>query len=84
MSERRKKCLEVIEKSGFDGVLFAVGPNFQYLSESHSLLWQRNCFNTNAAIAGASIIPEALIFNTHITFILKEHLRFTAEDHAWF
>lgn len=62
MSERRKKCLEVIEKSGFDGVLFAVGPNFQYLSESHSLLWQRNCFNTNAAIAGASIIPEALIY----------------------
>ena len=62
LSKRREKCLEAIRQSGLDGVLYALGPNFQYLSESHHCLWQRNAMNTFAPISGASIMPEALIY----------------------
>ncbi len=62
LSSRREKCLKAINEAGLDGVLYALGPNFQYLSESHSCLWQRNAMNTNAPISGASIMPEALVY----------------------
>ncbi len=62
LSERRERCLKAIHKQALDGVLLALGPNFQYLSESHSCLWQRNAMNSDAEISGASIMPEALIF----------------------
>lgn len=62
LSKRREKCLKAVREKGYDGVLFALGPNFQYLSESHSCLWQRNAMNTFAKISGASIMPEALVF----------------------
>ena len=61
-SERRKKCYEVFLKTGLDGILFATGANFQYLAECTSYFWQRNSFNHDATIAGAHIIPEAMIY----------------------
>ena len=62
LSARRERCLKVINDQGYDAVLFALGPNFQYLSESPACLWQRNAMNTEAEISGASIMPEALIY----------------------
>lgn len=61
-SERRKKCYEVFLKTGLNGILFATGANFQYLAECTSYFWQRNSFNHEATIAGAHIIPEAMIY----------------------
>lgn len=62
MSKRRENCLRKIRESGCDGVLFASGANFQYLSESTSYFWQRYCFNLDEPIAGSHIIPEAMIY----------------------
>jgi Xaa-Pro aminopeptidase len=62
VSERRKKCLEELKKSGLDGLLFATGANLQYLSESVSYFWQRNCMNGMAPVAGSHILPEAIIY----------------------
>ncbi|MDO4197648.1 MAG: Xaa-Pro peptidase family protein [Erysipelotrichaceae bacterium] len=62
LSKRREKCLKAIKDKGLDGVLYALGPNFQYLSESHACLWQRNAMNSWAKISGASIMPEALVY----------------------
>ena len=61
-SERRKRCFEVFRQTGLDGLLFAGGANFQYLSESTSYFWQRYCFNLDAPVAGAHIIPECMIY----------------------
>ena len=61
-SERRKRCFEVFRQTGLDGLLFAGGANFQYLSESTSYFWQRYCFNLDAPVAGAHIIPECIIY----------------------
>ena len=62
LSKRREKCLEAIRNANVDGVIYALGPNFQYLSESHSCLWQRNAMNSFASVSGASIMPEALVY----------------------
>ncbi len=62
ISERRKKCYAAFQKTGLDGILFAGGANFQYLSECTSYFWQRYCFNLDAPIAGAHIIPEVMIY----------------------
>jgi len=62
VTERRQKCFDEFSKTGLDGLLFAAGPNFQYLSESPSYFWQRNCFNASAPVAGAHIIPECMIY----------------------
>ncbi|MCF0109920.1 MAG: M24 family metallopeptidase, partial [Erysipelotrichaceae bacterium] len=62
LSARREKCLEAIRKTGLDGVLFALSPNFEYVTESHNCFYQRDCFVLNADIAGASVIPEALVY----------------------
>ncbi len=62
MSKRRENCLRKIRESGVDGVLFASGANFQYLSESTAYFWQRYCFNLDAPISGSHIIPEAMIY----------------------
>ncbi len=61
-SERRKRCFEVFRQTGLDGLLFAGGANFQYLSESTSYFWQRYCFNLDVPVAGAHIIPECMIY----------------------
>ena len=62
VSERRKKCLEELKKSGLDGLLFATGANLHYLSETASYFWQRNCMNGMAAVAGSHVLPEAIIY----------------------
>ncbi len=62
ITQRRKNCLEALKKSGVEGLLFAKCANFQYLTESNSLFWQRYCFNLDAPIAGADIIPETLVY----------------------
>ncbi len=62
LSQRRERCLEAIKATGLDGVLYALGPNFAYLSESGSCLYQRNVWSLDAEICGAAVLPEALIY----------------------
>lgn len=62
LSERRQKCLNELLKTDWDGVLYASGASFQYLSECTGYFWQRNCFNLGAPVANAHIFPEALIY----------------------
>lgn len=62
LSERRKECLNELLKTDLDGVLFASGASFQYLSECTSYFWQRYCFNLSAPISGSHIIPECMIY----------------------
>lgn len=62
ITDRRKRCLQEFQRTGLDGLLFAGGANFQYLAECTSYFWQRNCFNLEAPIAGAHIIPECMIY----------------------
>ena len=62
ISARRSKCLSEFQKCDLDGLLFASGANFQYLTETTSYFWQRNCFNLQAPVAGSHIIPECLVY----------------------
>ena len=62
ITKRREKCLEEFKKTQLDGLLFASSANFQYLTETKSYMWQRFCFNLDVEVAGARIIPEALVF----------------------
>lgn len=62
MTERRKKCLKAVQEAGLDGVLFAQGANFQYLSECNHYFWQRNCMNNIGGRLSAKLLPEALIY----------------------
>ncbi len=62
MIDRRKRCLEEFSKTGLDGLLFAEGANFQYLSECTSYFWQRECMGLDAPAAGSHIIPESVIY----------------------
>lgn len=62
MTDRRKRCFSEFVKTCLDGILFAAGANFQYLSECTSYFWQRNCFNLNAPVMGSHIIPECMIY----------------------
>ena len=87
LSERRKKIIDRINEKGLDGILFASGANFQYVVESNSYFWQRYCFNLDEAIAGARIIPEALVYlnkNGKATILctplLKEHFDTVLND----
>ena len=59
---RREKILKKLNESGLDGLLFASGANFQYVVESNSYFWQRYCFNLDEPVAGARIIPEAMVY----------------------
>ncbi len=62
LTERRQRCLNEMLKAGYDGVLFASSANLQYLSESYSYFWQRNCMNMGAEVYGSHIIPEAILY----------------------
>ena len=62
LSERRKKCLNELLKTDLDGVLYAGGGNFQYLSECKSYFWQRNCFTLDCEVAGTHIFPEVMLY----------------------
>lgn len=84
---RREKILKKLNESGLDGLLFASGANFQYVVESNSYFWQRYCFNLDEPVAGARIIPEAMVYlnkdgkSTILnTPLLKEHFDTTLND----
>ncbi|MCI7445692.1 MAG: Xaa-Pro peptidase family protein [Solobacterium sp.] len=84
---RREKILKKLNESGLDGLLFASGANFQYVVESNSYFWQRYCFNLEEPVAGARIIPEAMVYlnkdgkSTILTTpLLKEHFDTTLND----
>lgn len=84
---RREKILKKLNESGLDGLLFASGANFQYVVESNSYFWQRYCFNLDEPLAGARIIPEAMVYlnkdgkSTILTTpLLKEHFDTTLND----
>lgn len=84
---RREKKLKKLNESGLDGLLFASGANFQYVVESNSYFWQRYCFNLDEPVAGARIIPEAMVYlnkdgkSTILTTpLLKEHFDTTLND----
>ena len=84
---RIEKILKKLNESGLDGLLFASGANFQYVVESNSYFWQRYCFNLDEPVAGARIIPEAMVYlnkegkSTILTTpLLKEHFDTTLND----
>ena len=84
---RREKILKKLNESGLDGLLFASGANFQYVVESNSYFWQRYCFNLDEPVAGARIIPEAMVYlnkdgkSTILTTpLLKEHFDTTLNE----
>jgi Xaa-Pro dipeptidase len=62
LSTRRKKACEAIEAAGLDGVLFAQGSDFQYLSECTGYFWQRSCMDNIDGACTSKINPEALLF----------------------
>ena len=87
MTQRREKCLKEFKKTGLDGLLFASSANFQYLTETKSYMWQRFCFNLDVEVAGARIIPEALVYmdtNGKTTILttpaLKHHFDINKND----
>lgn len=84
---RREKILKKLNESGLDGLLLASGANFQYVVESNSYFWQRYCFNLDEPVAGARIIPEAMVYlnkegkSTILTTpLIKEHFDTTLND----
>ncbi|MBQ1757015.1 MAG: aminopeptidase P family protein [Erysipelotrichaceae bacterium] len=62
MSTRRERILETMKNAGLDGLLFASGPNLQYVSECTKYFWQRNCMNNIGGVKGSHILPEAVLF----------------------
>ena len=62
ISARRTKACEVINNARLDGVLFATGPVFQYLSECTQYFWQRACMDNIEGLHQSKINPETLLF----------------------
>ena len=62
MSERRTRILNVIREAGLDGVLYATGPNLQYVSECTKYFWQRSCMNNIGGYRSSHILPEAVLW----------------------
>ena len=62
MSLRREKCTKKINEASLDGVLFATGPNFQYISECYDYFWQRASMNNIAGSHSAKLLPETLAY----------------------
>jgi len=62
MTERRKRILEKVREAGLDGILYAGGANFQYLSECNTYFWQRSCMNNMHGRFCSRISPECLIY----------------------
>ena len=62
MSLRREKCTEKIVNANLDGVLFATGANFQYVSECYDYFWQRASMNNIAGSHTAKLLPETLAY----------------------
>ena len=64
MSTRRERILDTVKKAGLDGVIFATGPNLQYVSECEKYFWQRSCMNNIGGAKSSHILPEAVLFLT--------------------
>ena len=62
MSERREKILNAMKNVGLDGLLFATGPNLQYVSECTRYFWQRSCMNNIGGAKSSHILPEAVLW----------------------
>lgn len=62
MSLRIERCLEKVREANLDGVVFAQGANFQYLSECTSYFWQRHSMNNIMGRFSAKVLPEVLIY----------------------
>ncbi len=62
MSERRQRILETVKKAGLDGVLYAAGANFQYVSECTKYFWQRAHMNNMFDRHSSRILPEAVVW----------------------
>ncbi|MCF0110708.1 MAG: aminopeptidase P family protein [Erysipelotrichaceae bacterium] len=61
MTTRRERIQALINENGFDGVLYATGANFQYLTESNDVYWQRCCMN-NFIQSSPHNVPEAVVY----------------------
>ena len=62
MSLRREKCTKKINENNLDGVLFATGANFQYVSECYDYFWQRASMHNIAGRHSAKLLPETLAY----------------------
>ncbi len=62
MTARRERIIKVMKEAGLDGVLFASGPNLQYVSECTKYFWQRSCMNNIGGAMSSHILPEAVLF----------------------
>ena len=62
MSERRQRIIKAMREAGLDGVLYASGANFQYVSECTQYFWQRAHMNNMFDRQTSRILPEAVIW----------------------
>lgn len=62
MTKRIENCIKIIKDANLDGVLYAQGANFQYLSECTNYFWQRHCMNNIGGRLSAKLLPESLIY----------------------
>ena len=62
MTTRREKLVKRVQDSGFDGVLFATGPNLQYITEANEYFWQRACMKIVQGYPSAKLMPESLVY----------------------
>ena len=62
MSVRIDNCLKKIQEANLDGVLYAQGANFQYLSECTTYFWQRYSMNNIMGRFSAKVLPEVLLY----------------------
>ncbi len=67
--ERFEKCVNRINEKGLDGVIYAQGANFQYLTDETSYFWQRSCMNNlgpgfELVYLTSYVLPESLVYIT--------------------
>ena len=62
MDTRTQKIVDLINQAGLDGVLYATGANFQYLTHSNDVYWQRCCMHNIAGNHSPHNVPEALVY----------------------
>ncbi len=71
-------CFEKMKKNNLDGLLFAVGANFQFLSKCNNFHWQRSCMNNLAPHKSYENYPSAILYvdkNASITIISTPKLK---------
>ncbi len=62
MKSLRQACYETMLENQFDGLLYAVGANFQYLTNTQHFFWQRSCMNNLGPHGSAQNYPQALVY----------------------